>query len=112
MQALARFVDFRREPFETNGRVHQIAQNGFAYSGIARQIRVDRLSKQRFAEPRVALRARQNRFLEIPWPYRLPVRQAALSTFKFLTLVPIRSSSVCRSYLACRFIQNCGETPK
>ena len=30
MQALARFVDFRRETFETNGRVHQIVQNGFA----------------------------------------------------------------------------------
>jgi len=29
MQALARFVDFRREPFETSGRVHQIAQNAY-----------------------------------------------------------------------------------
>ena len=52
MQALARFVDFRRKTFKSDGGVHQIAQNGFACSGIAGQVGVNRPGKQRFAEPR------------------------------------------------------------
>jgi hypothetical protein len=57
MQTLAGFVDRCAQCFEADRRVDQIAQDGLARGRVAGERGIDRLSKQRLAEPRVALGA-------------------------------------------------------
>jgi hypothetical protein len=73
MQALARFVHFGSQPFETDCGIDEIAKHRFSRGGVSDKIGIDCFGKHRLPKFGIALRPRKHCFFEVTCQHIVPL---------------------------------------